>query len=70
MQDSEIHKTSVNNVHIYAFISTLTYPSLGSPFPLLATTLRVDKHEQRMSVWHRADLLNDAQTNVMKPHTY
>lgn len=30
-----------------------------SPFPLLAAALGVDKDEQRVSVWHGADLSED-----------
>lgn len=34
------------------------------PFPLLAAALGVDKDEQRVSVWHGADLLKDEQVGV------
>lgn len=34
------------------------------PFPLLAAALGVDKDEQRVSVWHGADLLKDKRVGV------
>lgn len=42
-----------------------SFQSLDPPFSLLATTFRVDKDEQRMGVWHGADLLNDAHVLVI-----
>lgn len=70
MQDSEKHKTSLKQhtaLEIFRLISS--FQSLDPPLSLLATTFRVDKDEQRMGVWHRADLLNDAHVLVISQDT-
>lgn len=36
-----------------------------SPFPLLPAALRVDKDQERVSVWHGADLLKDKHVGII-----